>query len=167
MAKTNLQLKTLAQATGKSITTTLTYVNPNANSATLKTFGQKLNALTTNSYVETDRVQTINVDTEDTPKIPTTLQLTTNTATIEDGKVYIPITIEPAEALSRKKFFGTVISSTGGTYTYIPIKNDLNRPYFETATTGTYTIEIGVVDISENNYATSSLRIESFQVTAS
>lgn len=78
MAKTDLQLKTLAQATGAKMTTTLTYVNPNANSATLKEFGQKLNNLTTNTYVETNRVQTINVDTEQVPVIPTAATLTLN-----------------------------------------------------------------------------------------
>ena len=67
MAKTELKLKSKNAATGQDITTTLTYVNPNADSATLKTFGQKLNALTTNNYVETDRVHTINVDTEQVP----------------------------------------------------------------------------------------------------
>lgn len=68
MAKTELKLKSKNAATGQNITTTLTYVNPNADSATLKTFGQKLNAFTTNNYVETDRVQTINVDTEEVPQ---------------------------------------------------------------------------------------------------
>lgn len=67
MAKTELKLKSKNAATGQDITTTLTYVNPNANSTTLKTFGQKLNAMTTNIYGETDRVQTINVDTEEVP----------------------------------------------------------------------------------------------------
>lgn len=68
MAKTELKLKSKNVATGQDITTTLSYVNPNADSATLKTFGQKLNAFTTNNYVETDRVQTINVDTEEVPQ---------------------------------------------------------------------------------------------------
>ena len=64
MAKTELKLKTTNAATGQNITTTVGYVNPTADSQTLKTFGQKLNAFTTNTYEETDRVQTINVDTE-------------------------------------------------------------------------------------------------------
>lgn len=71
MAKTNLQIKSTNAATGAKMTTTLTYVNPDANSATLKNFAQKLNNLTTNNYVEADRVQSINVDTEDVPIIPT------------------------------------------------------------------------------------------------
>lgn len=67
MAKTELKLKSKRSTTGQNITTTIGYVNPNADSATLKTFGQKLNAMTTNIYEETDRVQTINVDTEEVP----------------------------------------------------------------------------------------------------
>lgn len=67
MAKTELKLKSKNQATDQTITTTIGYVNPSADSNTLKTFGQKLNAFTTNNYVETDRQQTINVDTEQIP----------------------------------------------------------------------------------------------------
>lgn len=79
MAKTELKLKTKNAATEQAITTTVGYVNPEADSNTLKTFGQMLNALTTNTYIETDRVQTINVDTEQviTTK-PGTLQLKSN-----------------------------------------------------------------------------------------
>lgn len=64
MAKTELKLKSKNAGTEQNITTTIGYVNPDADSQTLKTFGQKLNSFTTNNYVETDRVQTINVDTE-------------------------------------------------------------------------------------------------------
>lgn len=92
MAKTDLQLKTLAQATGKSITTTLTYVNPEANSATLKEFAQKLNNLTTNTYVETNRVQSINVDTEQVPITKKDQQITIHTpwerTTVTGGNTY-------------------------------------------------------------------------------
>lgn len=77
MAKTELKLKTKNAGTGQNITTTVGYVNPTADSNTLKTFGQMLNNMTTNNYVETDRVQTINVDTEEVviPKKDQTIQL--------------------------------------------------------------------------------------------
>ena len=44
---------------------TITFINPEASNADLKTFAQGLNALTTNSYNETVRIEKINVDTED------------------------------------------------------------------------------------------------------
>lgn len=92
MAKTELKLKSKNAATGQDITTTLSYVNPNADSATLKTFGQKLNAFTTNNYVETDRVQTINVDTEDVPKTKQNQQITIHTpwarTTVQGGYAF-------------------------------------------------------------------------------
>lgn len=78
MAKTNLQIKAKNAATEASITTTLTYVNPDADSATLKSFAKKLNALTTNNYDEANRIQSINVDTEETPKTPNTIQFVDN-----------------------------------------------------------------------------------------
>ena len=78
MAKTSLQLKSKSASTEQSITTTLTYVNPEADSQTLKTFAQKLNSLTTNIYDEANRVQTINVDTEEVPTQPTASTLTLN-----------------------------------------------------------------------------------------
>lgn len=81
MAKTNLQLKSKSAATEQAITTTLSYVNPEADSQTLKTFAQKLNALTTNIYEETNRVQTINVDTEEVPATPTASTLKLNAQT--------------------------------------------------------------------------------------
>lgn len=67
MAKTDLKVYATEAASGKKTTTTLTYVNPAADSQTLKTFGQMLNAFTTNNYDSTDRVQTVNVDTEEVP----------------------------------------------------------------------------------------------------
>lgn len=70
MAKTDLKLYSTEAGTGKKITTSINYVNPEANSNALKTFAQKLNAFTTNTYGEADRVQTINVDTEQVPTEP-------------------------------------------------------------------------------------------------
>lgn len=76
MAKTDLKLYSKAQGTEKKITTSLPYINPSADSTTLKQFAVKLNNFTTNVYDETDRVQTINIDTEEVPvgydDLPTT-----------------------------------------------------------------------------------------------
>lgn len=90
MAKTELKLKSKNAATGQDITTTISYVNPTADSTTLKTFGQKLNALTTNNYTETDRVQTINVDTEVVPKATSTIASSKNSYNQQAGGIWIP-----------------------------------------------------------------------------
>lgn len=68
------QLKLYAQTTDggtKTTTTTISNVNPQATSATMKSFAQKLNAFTTNTYQKTDLVETTNVDTETVKTVPT------------------------------------------------------------------------------------------------
>ncbi len=68
MPKVDLKLYSTDAADGKKITTSVTYVNPAASNAVLKSFAQQLNALTTNNYTQTDRVETVNVDTDDSRK---------------------------------------------------------------------------------------------------
>lgn len=75
MAKYDLKFKSNDAGTQKARTLTLSNVNPNASAQTLKSFTQKLNALTTNTYVETDLVVTTNLDTE-TPPIDTRQEAT-------------------------------------------------------------------------------------------
>lgn len=127
MAKTELKLKTKNAATGQAITTTVGYVNPTADSNTLKTFGQKLNAFTTNTYIETDRVQTINVDTEQvSTKTEPTLAIAPNTkASISENNILIPIANilfngEPLDTSiinnERSRLWGTVTVSTQGMF---------------------------------------------------
>lgn len=116
MAKTELKLKTKNAGTGQNITTTVSYVNPNADSNTLKTFGQKLNNLTTNNYVETDRVQTINVDTEEVviPKKDQTIQLSNwTTRSTPDTTAYNVATVqaEGVIAISAKFVNGGVVKA--------------------------------------------------------
>ena len=65
MAKRSLIYTSTAAGTGKKLQKTITDVNPNATSAQLKTFVQKINALTTNSYVQVDCIDKYNVDTEE------------------------------------------------------------------------------------------------------
>ena len=50
---------------GQTLQKTLTDINPDATNAQLKTFGQKLNALTNNTYGKTDRIIKYNCDTEE------------------------------------------------------------------------------------------------------
>lgn len=72
MPKLSFQLKATAAGTGKSVTTTVTNLNPEAGKPVIKEFAQKLNQLTTNAYVETNYVESTNLDTDvDTRTIPT------------------------------------------------------------------------------------------------
>lgn len=63
MARTDLKISTKTSE-GKSGTTTVSYVNPEATAATLKELAAKLVNLTDDTYISADRVNTVNVDTE-------------------------------------------------------------------------------------------------------
>lgn len=74
MAKRSLILTSTSNQ-GKKLQKTITDINPNAGAVALKGFAQKLNAMTTNTYVQTDCIDKYNVDTEippvDTRQTPT------------------------------------------------------------------------------------------------
>ena len=65
-------------AQGKKLQKSFTDVNPEATGQSLKTFAQKVNALTTATYNSTDMVDKYNLDTETPPNPPTapTLSIT-------------------------------------------------------------------------------------------
>lgn len=65
MPKTDVKLYSTDAETGAKQTTTVSYVNPNANYTALKNFAQQLNSLTTNTYTSSDRIETRNLDTEE------------------------------------------------------------------------------------------------------
>lgn len=71
---------TATDLSGKKLQKTLTNINSNATAAQLKTLAQGLNGLTTNTYVETGRVDKIVCDLE-TGKTTPTLTLATASAT--------------------------------------------------------------------------------------
>lgn len=61
--QTNLRIKSTSSFDGKStVTDTISYVNPNLSDANAKLLAQRINALTKNSYKETDRIDTRNLD---------------------------------------------------------------------------------------------------------
>ena len=64
MAKTSLIINSTTAAGGKKLQKTLTDINPSATNSQLKAFAQQLNALTTNTYAEANRVDRVNCDTE-------------------------------------------------------------------------------------------------------
>lgn len=70
MAKVNLQIKT-TDVNDKNQTTTISYANPNASDQVLKTFAQKIVALSTDMYRGTDKVETTNLDTESSKSVAT------------------------------------------------------------------------------------------------
>lgn len=67
MATRSLILTSAQAGTGKKLQKTITNVNPNATADVMKTFAQKLSALTTDTYVQTDCIDKYNVDTENVP----------------------------------------------------------------------------------------------------
>lgn len=59
----NLKLELLSRDTnGNDIKTTIGYCNPNASDDTLKEFGQKLNAFTTNTFMGIRKIETSSLD---------------------------------------------------------------------------------------------------------
>lgn len=70
MAKTSLKLNS-TDGYGKDLTTTINYVNPEAGKDQMLELTQALNALTTNTYKETEKVTTTNLDLEPSPSTPT------------------------------------------------------------------------------------------------
>lgn len=67
MPKVSVILNATEAATGKKLQKTLTDINASASSEQIKTFTTALNRLTTNNYIETNRVAKTNVDTEEVP----------------------------------------------------------------------------------------------------
>lgn len=84
MAKVNLQIKT-TDVNDKNQTTTISYANPNASDQVLKTFAQKIVALSTDMYRETNKIETTNLDTESSKTIAT-IGLATSSATVAELK---------------------------------------------------------------------------------
>ena len=90
MAKTDMKLTT-TDTMGNTNTATITYVNPNATSSQLVTLGRMLTSLTSSAYNKTDRINTINCDTEEggqKTQATITLAKTTDTKTNVLGSTY-------------------------------------------------------------------------------
>lgn len=137
---------------GKSLSTTISYINPAVNNEDLATFGQMLTALTTNIYESTDRVTTVNCDTEEGDGIKPTptlsMPVTSMTAAGLDLAQYTDDGIEIVTnsdgeiAISFSGFSGEAIN-----YPFAFVRN--NRLYLHKAvfqnTTSTGTIHITVL----------------------
>ena len=64
---TSLNVK-MKDQTDKELAKSITYINASASSADLKSMAQGLVGLTTNTYQSADRIQKLNVDTEQIPQ---------------------------------------------------------------------------------------------------
>lgn len=62
MPRVDLKIYSIPEGDTKKTTTTVSYVNASASSSALLSFAHQLNNLTTNNYVETDKVTTENLD---------------------------------------------------------------------------------------------------------
>lgn len=86
MPKTDIKLYS-TEPSGKATTATISDVNPDATNDELKTLGQMLNSFTRNRYDKTNRINTIQCDTEPGGGSQTaTITLATPSATLADVK---------------------------------------------------------------------------------
>lgn len=116
MPKVDLKLYSLGTQDGKKITSTVNYVNPDANNTVLKTFAQQLNSLTTNVYDSTDRVETMNVDTESSRK---QFRNTTITGATRGGTATITMNCADGESFNPVAMYMT--GSSPYTLTYLTL----------------------------------------------
>lgn len=173
MAKTNLQIKAKNAMTDQSITTTLTYVNPEADSTALKTFATKLNGLTTNIYEEANRVQSINVDTEEvTTSIPGSISLIDNPQIIKQQPDIIKIPLNSlvinnqtlTELPSTTRIFGKAYNAQTGQLV-IQTENTNTNIFIDTRTpqgqvpTGAYQLMLAIDPLDQYTAATTRATI--------
>lgn len=129
MPKTDIKVYSTDAATGSKITTSVGYVNPNATNAVLKSFAQQLNDLTTNTYSSSDRIETVNLDTEGSRKSfrditisgavqGGTAQITHNITQTFKGTPAVFFTYGTAPNITVLYLPPTELSSTGSTVTH-------------------------------------------------
>lgn len=100
MPKVDLKLYSLDSGTGKKITSSVAYVNPATDGATLLEFAQKLNSFTTNVYSSTDRVETTNVDTEPTPVLDKSLRNMSLTGVAQGATATLTMAVAEGETIN-------------------------------------------------------------------
>jgi len=83
MAKISVALNSTEQATGKKNQKTLTDIKASATSEQITNFTRGLNNLTTNTYVETNRIEKLNADTEEVNSTAALLTIGTTSSTVE------------------------------------------------------------------------------------
>ena len=78
-----------ATNSGKKIQKAITNINPEKDNATLKTFAQKVNALTTNEYIDATRVNKMSVNESSAGKPEPTFTISNGAYTYDgDGDIF-------------------------------------------------------------------------------
>lgn len=115
MAKTSLIISSTSVSDGKKLQKTLTDINSAATNDQLKSFAQVLNNLTTNTYLETNRVDRSNCDTEDDGGTGATRELTV-TGAAQGATATVTYTVGESESSppSPACFY---LKGTSGNYT--------------------------------------------------
>lgn len=163
MSNTKLQLK--AQDTsGKSTTTSITYVNENATNANLLEFSQRLNNLTTNTYTQTLKIRTTELDTESDPSKQTnTITLSTDSTTLTNLKTRAQINKISATANANKAYIsyiskslvaGIWIENDSSVWLVIGTINQLRNDLTDNSTAGAIIITIPEDDTYNSASAT-------------
>lgn len=83
MPKISVALNSTESATGKKNQKTFTDVKATATSEQITNFTKGLNSLTTNNYVETNRIEKTNVDIEEVTSTASLLTIGTVSSTVE------------------------------------------------------------------------------------
>ena len=143
MAKRSLILTSTSNQ-GKKLQKTITDINPNTGAVALKGFAQKLNAMTTNTYVQTDCIDKYNVDTE----IPPVDTRQTPTISIDNVPTLAQIKSGSISSMA-------MITYSGDGVTYVRRNSGCNGVYFVTSGApyqGQQTVainKIGTVQVSD------------------
>lgn len=163
MPKTDLKIKSINANSGSKINTTVTYVNGSASSGALKTYAQLLNGLTNNIYSETDRIQTINVDTEAvpvpaTPKPTPTITVTPSSVAASDvyTEPYITITASVnGESISPENIYTKVVKTNANYNLQFvnPPESGLYRVHASNGTATAQTLENIIMIPETDDYA--------------
>lgn len=132
MPKIDVKLSYTAAATGKKGTTTISDVNPSATRTQLLQLMQGLNALTTNNYVESNRVATTNLDTEDpSPEMTKAFRETTITGATRGATATITFNATTTSTGSPMVVF---LSGTDYTATYLQVTDGATTSTQKTVT---------------------------------
>lgn len=119
--KVDVKFKSIDQS-GTTSTTTISYINPEATNSEMKGFAQRLNALTTNTYKESDKVETTNLD-----NAPDSKELITPTFTLDKTSVsYSSLKTGYVSLLCTSGVTQLTYNGDGIPYAYYTEKSDSN-----------------------------------------
>jgi len=133
-------------AADKKGTTTISNVNPSAGRAPLLQMSQALNALTTNIYGETNRVETVNLDTEEPTPAGKNVRTVTLDNTIKGQSTDITIENDGVETLNPTFLYSD--GSTTSAWSVTKIIDETGRYRGNIPSTAT-TLYIGLAETND------------------